>query len=210
MNLFQMKPVHAGKYRMVNYLEDCYVCAGPSGIGDLEHLGQAELIARLAQLYGAEDAELDMAVAELDCFVHGMQDGDYILIADGDAVHLGDLGDYYYVDRYDNEEDGSCHRRGVTWLKGYERADLKEELLLFLDEPLTVSRFGQAVSKTQLESMLVRKTSLDGAENEGHPVVPSHLIGEAFSILEAAMRSNDTDRRERAAIAILQYAGKFK
>ncbi|MDQ0114778.1 hypothetical protein [Paenibacillus harenae] len=209
MKLFQMKPAQAGKHRMASFLDDNFVCAGVAGIGDLEHVSQVELVARLAQLYGPENAELGRRVEELGCFVHDMQDGDYILIADGDAVHLGDLGDYYYVDRYDNEEDGGCHRRGVTWLKGYDRSEMREELLPFLEEPHSVSRYGKPVSKEQLASWLVRTTSMDrSSQNEGSSAVPAHLVGEALSILEAAMRSDDADRRVRAAIAILQYAGQ--
>lgn len=196
-----MKPVHEGKHRMADYLEDCYVCAGPPGIGDLENVHEAELISRLASKFGTEDAELGKRIDELGCFLYEMQDGDYVLIADGDAVHLGDVGDYYYADRYDNEDEASCHRRGVTWLKSFDSSELNGELLSLLHQPLAVSKFGQPVSKERLEHMLTKSRA--GMRSSA---VPDRLIEQALSVLDEAMQSGDADRRERAAIAILRYA----
>ncbi|WP_337102892.1 hypothetical protein [Paenibacillus sp. YIM B09110] len=210
MGLFQMKPVQNGQHRMVSFLEDNYVCTGSEGLGDLECVSETELVARVTRQYGAEAAAISDNIEELGCFVFNMQDGDYVLVADGDDVHLGDLGDYYYVDRLDNEEDGSCHRRGVTWLTRYARADLREELHAFLADEAAVSRFEKPVTKTELENDWALKTlNKDRMSEEALPAaVPAYLIAEALAVLEAALHSDNADRRERAAIAILQYASK--
>ncbi|MGO4373895.1 hypothetical protein AB4Z21_24655, partial [Paenibacillus sp. MCAF20] len=173
-------------------------------------VSETELVARVTRQYGAEAAALSKNIEELSRFVLHMQDGDYVLVADGDDVHLGDLGDYYYVDRFDNEEDGSCHRRGVTWLKRYARADLREELHAFLTDEAAVSRFEKPVSRTELENeWAVKKPNVNQTSDEGpSSAVPAYLIAEALTVLEAALHSDNADRRERAAIAILQYAGQ--
>ncbi|MEJ8306131.1 hypothetical protein [Saccharibacillus sacchari] len=116
MKLFRISPFVQERSRMEDFLRDCFVSMGYPGIGNLEHADQAEVSKRLNEVYGYEGTGLRHAAADVDAFLHGMDDGDYIVILTHGNVWLGDLGDYYYRDDYDSPEEATCHRRGVTWL----------------------------------------------------------------------------------------------
>ncbi|CAM4092540.1 hypothetical protein L1N85_10295 [Paenibacillus alkaliterrae] len=200
MHLFRLKVNDAGMNRMPTFLEDNYVCFGLPGIGDLNQLSKTELRDKLAEANHLEEQELERGLEEHSVFAHAMQDGDYLIVDAGERIHLGDLGDYYYIDLFDNAEDNSGHRRGVTWLNSLQREDLHPELLAFLSEEGGIGKFGRPVTQEQVESMLSKPKAT------GPGLIDEAMIQEAIDILKTAMRSEDADRRERAAIAILQAA----
>ncbi|BBH22970.1 hypothetical protein Back11_43150 [Paenibacillus baekrokdamisoli] len=211
MNLFQMRLDSHGVKRMAEFLKNNFVGMDWPGIGDLENVSKDELKKRLAYINYVEGQELLDQLEEVSTFVHVMQDGDYLLVTDKDAVHLGDLGDYYYLDRFNTEEDEEaaaanlCHRRGVTWIKSLLREELHAELQQFLIHPVAVAKFERSISQEQLERWMSK--SNESKQEAGSPMcVDAQTIEEALDILRKAMRSEDVDRRERAAIAILQYA----
>ncbi len=204
MNLYVMRLNPAFEGRFAAFLEDNYVSIGYPGIGDLEGTGRDEIRDRLARMGGYEGLELWKCAEEVHLFVNGMRDGDYLLFADGDAAMLGDVGDYFYVESSDTPEDGACHRRGVTWLHRIVRAELNELVLDVLDAPGGVKSFSYPIRMAQLDRWL----SPQGAEppSRDRPKVDDGTIAEALAVLKEALRSDDSDRRERAAAAILRYA----
>ncbi|MFC5402641.1 hypothetical protein [Cohnella soli] len=200
MRLYRMKVDLDGASRLPEFLEGNYVCFGEPGIGELDRIGKAELVGKLAAEYGLAGQELERIAAEHSVFAHGMQDGDYLIVDDGENIHLGDMGDYYYVDSFDNAEDRSGHRRGVTWLRSLRREEVHPELLAFLDDEGVIGDFGRAVTPDEMENLLKRPAAFDSEW------IDEETIKEALGILKAAMKSEDAERRERAAIAILQAA----
>ncbi|WP_379134830.1 hypothetical protein [Paenibacillus sp. sgz500958] len=176
MNLYQMKSNPQGRERIAEFLEHNFVSPG-----------------------------LEESLDAVKLFVHDMQDGDYVLIAELDRVHLGDLGDYFYEDSPEARDKGLCHRRGVTWLVQIPRAELNAEVRLFLEHPETVSKFPYPVDQAQLYrwSSNLLTGNLGTARSA---VVDEDTIAEALEILKSALRCSDAERRERAAAAILRYA----
>jgi predicted Mrr-cat superfamily restriction endonuclease len=211
MNLYQLKSTLHGIDRMAQFLKDNFVCIGWSRIGDLEKLTEAEIRERLAQEYRYSEGELSQGLEEVSCFVHAMQDGDYVLVAANDSVYLGDVGDYYYVEPSDSDEEEMCHRRGVTWLNSIPRLELNAEVQKLLGSSGMVTRFEHPYSTARLERWAAKLAAHDGVPDNTIPVptsveVDSSTIKEALEILKQAMRSDNAERRERAAIAILQFA----
>ncbi|WP_410511703.1 hypothetical protein PaeBR_16740 [Paenibacillus sp. BR2-3] len=205
MNLFQMKSNPLGIERIAEFLEDNFVSIGLPGIGDLEVIGEAQVRARLEQVYKSNEQELMEQLKAVHLFVHMMQDGDYVLVADQDFVHLGDLGDYFYHDPSDMPDNGMCHRRGVTWLTRIPRAEMNSEVQELLSQPQMITRFKYPIDRARLDSWssnLLKSAPI--TERSVH--VDDITIEEALQVLKEALRSGDTERRERAAIAILQYA----
>ncbi len=206
MKLFQMKTSPQGVERIKGFLEDNYVCIGYPGTGDLEQAEREDLRARLLRSGISGEQNLEEAVDYLDLFVHEMQDGDYVLIADGDWVHLGDLGDYFYNNTHDNEEDGRCHRRGVTWLKSMPRRSLNSVAAELLADEALISRYQGTLPSARLE-LWIGDTGADMRKSDGKPAgVDEDTLALAVAVLKEALHSGDAERRERAAIAILQYA----
>lgn len=218
MNLFQMKSHPHGIDRMKLFLEENFVCIGWPGIGNLEGVSKEELRRRLVLVYGDDPHELASRLGAIGLFVHAMQDGDYVLLADQDAVYVGDLGDYYYVDEYDNDQDAMCHRRGVTWLARIPRVELNAEVQELLRHRGTITRFQHPFAAAGLDRWIAAQqqapilpASPPKAQRTASPAsaasaVDAQTIGQALGILKEAMESSDPERRERAAAAVLLYA----
>ncbi len=118
---------------------------------------------------------------------------------------LGDVGDYFYVESSDTGEDGTCHRRGVTWLRRIPRSELNDLVQGTLDAPGRLKLFAYPSQLAQLDRWLAPQ--LDNKPSDGDlPQVDRETIAEALAVLKAALRSDNPDRRERAAVAILRYA----
>jgi len=206
MRLFQMKSNPYGMNHMKNFLEDNFVSIGLQGIGDLENADERQIRDRLENAYGSNEQELQKQLEAINLLVCAMQDGDYVLVADRDQgiVHLGDLGDYFYDELSDHLENGLCHRRGVTWLTRIPLADLNKEVQELLAQSEIIAQFKYPLPRAELY-----KWSSNLLENQrdiakfGH--VDEKTIAEAVEILKKALQSDDVERQERAAIAILQY-----
>lgn len=142
MKLFQMGSKPLGIERITTFLQDNYVSIGYPGIGDLENVSTEELRDRLIRTYRYSEPELTEHLQAIHLFVHTMQDGDYVLVSDGDWVHLGDLGDYFYNELFDTPDNGTCHRRGVTWLKSLPMTDLNAGVKEFLSDSGAAKQYG--------------------------------------------------------------------
>ncbi len=205
MNLFQMQSKPLGIERITAFLQDNYVCIGYPGIGDLENISAEELRDRLIHTYQYSEPELTQHLQAIQMFVHTMQDGDYVLVVDEEWVHLGDLGDYFYNELFDTTDVGTCHRRGVTWLKSLLYTDLTIGVQEFLRESGVITQYKGPMPSARLDLWITGSSASELTEN--HPVsVDEETVAKALNILKEALLCEDVERRERAAIAILQYA----
>ncbi|WP_139994165.1 hypothetical protein [Paenibacillus paridis] len=205
MNLFYMQPERDGVLPMPIFLKDNYIGFDWPGIGDLEHVGREEWQELAVHTCLEQGQALLDRLTEIGLFVYAMQDGDYLLVADGEYVHLGDLGDYYYVESAGQAEDIYSHRRGVTWLKRMLKAELHAELQPLAGGQANLARLDRPVSQELLEKWTA-KPAHEGHEASRMRHVDDETIAEALEILKKAMKSKDLERKERAAIAILRFA----
>ncbi|MFD0959894.1 hypothetical protein [Paenibacillus chungangensis] len=207
MNLYRLRvDGEDGEDRMKAYLEDHFISIGWSRLGDLAYAEDHEAIERLRHHYALEGNSLRTAVDAIRHFTTGMQDGDYVLVVHDNGIVLGDLGDYYYIDDPLSDESKLCHRRGVTWLKRMGKDELPPSLQAFVREDGEVGKFCRPISAAEAEQWRAVE-SASASEGTGKmPRVDEELVLEALAILKEAMRSAEPERRERAAIAILQYA----
>ncbi|MEK3914606.1 hypothetical protein [Paenibacillus sp. FSL H7-0331] len=217
MKLFQMKSNPHGMDRMALFLKDHFVCIGWPGIGDLDNISTSELERRLVLAYDMTDTDITDPLDEINCFVHMMQDGDYVLVAHEQEVYLGDIGDYYYVEQHDNNDEGMCHRRGVTWLHRIPRSELNKEVQSLLNHREAITPYELAMETAGLDRWLpnhLRVAAHTGAEpnilvqSVPKVIIDNDTLEQAMSVLKEALNSDDPVRRERAAIAILQYAAQ--
>lgn len=206
MRLYGVNLEQLGSGLLKLFLEDNYICAGYPDLGDLEHKDREEIGKKL-QAAGYQGQELEEAKASLDTFVNAMQDGDYVLIADEEWVYLGDLGDYFYDGRHDVAEDGTAHRRGVTWLKSLLRDKVNPSVKELLAADRRIATYPGVLPATRIELWLGDESAGSEAAAAASPVqVDEATVAEALAVLKAALRSGDAERQERAAMAILQYA----
>lgn len=174
---------------------------------DVEYIAWEQLCTSYEQAGGS---------AELRLFLYEMQDEDLLIATDGERAYIGDLGDYYFVEPMLDEQTANhklpprFHRRGVTWLKPLELDAIMavKPLQPLMAAQQSIAKFTASVSLESFEKMLNEPT-VDSSDAVAETiVVDSETIKEAIEILKQALRSNDADRRERAAIALLAYAKK--
>ncbi|OMF21960.1 hypothetical protein BK133_27440 [Paenibacillus sp. FSL H8-0548] len=206
MNLFYMGLKSNHFNPMPYFLKDNYVGFDWPGIADLEHVDKDEWQAKAIEACLDDGQALLDRLAEISLFVYTMQDGDYVLMTDGDHAHLGDLGDYYYVERTSESEDNISHRRGVTWLKSLPREELHAELQQLVGKQATLAEFEREVTHEQMEQWMAKTAEVPHEEAGKMSLVDEATVKEALDILKSAMGSEDAERRERAAIAILRFA----
>lgn len=204
MNLFKIESKLLGIERITAFLQDNYVSIGYPGIWDLENISMEEIRDRLLRTYQYSELELTEHMQAVQLFVHTMQDGDYVLVCDGDWVHLGDLGDYFYNELFDAPDIGTCHRRGVTWLKSLPKIDLNAGVIEFLSDSGVVKQYKGPMPSARVDLWITGSSDSEQAlNNRVH--VDEETLSMALSVLKEALVSEDAERRERAAIAILQY-----
>ncbi|MFC4812138.1 hypothetical protein [Paenibacillus sp. GCM10023250] len=201
MRLFRVMAGQEGSRGLPDFLNHHYVSCGLPGLGDLGLVGLTELGVKLRQTHGLDGRELERQLEAHWNFAHALEDGDYVVAGDGERLYLGDLGDYYYLETFDNAEERSGHRRGVTWLRRLERSELHPELAAFLGEEGESGLFGRSVAPEELERLLSPPSAA-----EVPPLVDEATLREALDVLRAALRSDDPERRERAAAAIVRAA----
>jgi predicted Mrr-cat superfamily restriction endonuclease len=214
MKLYYVSSIVRGIDRSADYVKDNYVCLDWPGIGDLSEIAADELARRAILTYGNSysDRKLSQMISEAGSFIHEIEDGDYVLIADGEFAYLGDIGDYYYVEQADSANDGRCHRRGVTWMTRIPLSELNEYVQELLEYEGSVTSFKHPYALSQLDRWIALAQPLKeavappGAAPGNQTPVDPNLIKSALEILKQAMLSDDPERRERAAIAILGYA----
>lgn len=205
MNLFQMKPRPHNRDRLSDFLENNYVCIGWPGIGDLLGVNKGEIKKRLAQKYHYSGQSLANHLGSVGAFVETMKKDDYVLIACNDVAYLGMVFDYYYDASYDNEEDGMCHRRKVKWLNTIPRNDLNNEVQELLRHRGTITKFKYSFAAAGLDEWLIHPRGV--VLGKGRTIsLDQDTVLEAVGILKSALRCEDVERRERAAIALLQYS----
>ncbi|WP_019911605.1 hypothetical protein [Paenibacillus sp. HW567] len=206
MKLFQIKTQPLYVERIQEFLQDNYICMGCTGIGDLDNVDREEIRRRLIQNGADQGRELEADLESLELFVHNMQDGDYVLMADEQWAYLGDLGDYFYDEASDNPEDGRCHRRGVTWLKSVPFAELNPSVRDWMTGEVLVSQYTGPLPGAKLDLWITGLSGEDNTNGDKAGKVDEETLAEALAVLKTALYSEDAERRERAAIAILQYA----
>ncbi|WP_150268743.1 hypothetical protein [Paenibacillus tepidiphilus] len=207
MNLFVMRSL-LGEEAAGEFLRDHYVTPGLSGLGDLEQATREAIRQRLEAEAGCSAEELDEMLEGLHMFVNLMQDGDYVLIADAEWAYLGDLGDYFYAGRGEDDSGERSHRRGVTWLRSLPRAEVNPQVTELLDSPRWLTRYEGKLPAARVELWIAGAIAGAAEEPEGiaRPKVDDETISAALEVLKEALASADPERRERAAAAILQYA----
>lgn len=200
MIIFQMKAKPHGHEKLNDFLKEGFVCIGWPEIGDLNQVDKDEIRTRLENAYDYKGHTLGYNLGQVNAFVNVMKKGDLVLIKDRDKVHVGTVGDYYYEKQYDNKVDGLCHRRNVEWQESVNFEDLQKDLQSFVKNRHTISQFS---GTRQLEAFSDLFTVRDVIEKEDRERLDG-LFSDALDILEAELKSEDPDRRLKAASELVR------
>lgn len=199
MNVFQMKAKPHGHEKLEEFLSEGFVCIGWPGIGDLSQVGKDEIRNRLQNKYQYTGHTLGYNLGQVNAFVNTMKKDDIVLVKDDETVHIGTVGDYQYEKQFDNDVDGLCHRRNVEWKESVAFSQLNKDVQRFVNNRHTISQYPVEFESGNLED-LYSKNAITRDEKERL----DSLFSEALDILEDELKSEDPERRLKAASELIR------
>lgn len=200
MNLFQLKSKPHGIERLPLFLEDNFIAIGWPGIDDLTNVSAEEIEKRLEKAYPDYRGQT-MAYHKgmVNAFVNTMEEGDLVMIGQGDYTHFGQVGPYKYIAQFDNDDDGMCHQRNVKWLAMVEKNSLNDKVQEHLRNRATITKFKYPFQLAEIETILAGEhdSTIQSSEK-------ALVIEKAWNVLKDALESDDAQIRVLAAAAIIQ------
>ncbi|MEK4045677.1 hypothetical protein NSU18_18670 [Paenibacillus sp. FSL H8-0048] len=199
MELFQCKTYPLNVEDKFNeFVTGGFIAIGYPGLDDLCGLNKQEIRERLERVYHENPARTRYHLGMVNAFCNSMSPGDFVLIEDRNNgnVHVGVLGAYSFKGNLDDV--GLSHQRSVDWKAVIPRSELTTELKEFIRNRPSITQFKHPIEVAKLERYLNQQPATLGAET-------NELLSKALSILSEEMDSKDTERKIRAAIALLQY-----
>jgi predicted Mrr-cat superfamily restriction endonuclease len=200
MNIFQMKTKPHGNERFREFIDGKFVCIGWPGIGNLENVGKDEIRDRLQQTYYYTGHKLGNALGQVNTFVNTMKNGDAVIIAEKDWAYIGTVKDYTYEQQYDNDKDGMCHRRSVEWTDKILVTNLESGIRRLISNRNTICQYPESIEESGLDKILGKQPSLS-KENSAKF---DSLFRDALAVLEEELKSEDSDRRLKAAAELIR------
>lgn len=208
VNIFQMKSKPHGIDRLFEFTDtkdegDTFVAIGWPGIGNLTNVSKDEIRERLERTYNYQGQQLATYLGAVNAFVNTMKKDDLVLISNHrDEVFVFEVGDYEYVEKYDNDTDGMCHQRKAKLLIILNKADLNLEIQELLRNRGTITQFKYPYERSGLDKWL---------EPADEPSVNlNELVNKALNVLEKELLAKDAMTRITAAAEILRYAKETK
>lgn len=226
INLFQMKTKPSNQERASEFLTEGYVKIGWSKVRDMTNLTKEEIRTELANKYGYEGRSLSTNLGTLNTFTKVMKTGDVVLISHDSYVHIGIVGEYFAKEIEKGKWD---HRRSCDWKVMVKKDSLKEEVKSLLRNMTTVTKFPQPFVTSGIAEILGMKEvnehpEIFKTEQDPSPIVEVNEQGQvsggnvkdsqllnrleslgatALGILEEEMKSEDSERRRKAAVDLL-------
>jgi predicted Mrr-cat superfamily restriction endonuclease len=205
MNVYQMKTKPNGVERVQDFLRDGFVCIGWAKLGDLTGVTRSDIRQRLVSEYGLDGHRLGNALGQVNTFVNVMQEGDVVLVKEGEHVHIGVVGAYHYDSAFDNETDAMCHRRNTQWLGSVKLEELNASVQRIMANMNTICRYRLPFEESGLGLYVnvyrpipnLSRSTIDRSRLDS-------LVEEALKVLGEELRSEDPDRRLRAATELVR------
>ena len=200
MNIFQMKTKPHDIQRFRQFIEEDFVCIGWPGIGNLQGVDKDEIRDRLANKYGYTGHKLGNALGQVNTFVNTMKKGDIVLITEKNWAYVGIVGEYAYEQQYDNDDDGMCHRRSVEWSDKVQINSFESSVQRLLSNRNTICQYPDSVEESGIDKILGKQPLLTKEDN----TKLENLFSQALAILEEELKSEDPDRRLKAATELIR------
>lgn len=203
MNIFQIKTKPHGKERLNDFIQGKFIAIGWPGIGTLTGVSKDQVRKRLEEEYLYENARsLGNDLGNVWAFSETMEENDIVLFqGHQDDVHIVQVGPYEYVEKFDNEE-GMAHQRKYELLKVMKRQALNSKIQELLRNRSAITKFKYPLEEAQLDF-----PEVDGPfKSDSKLNVDSNALQEALEIIYGELKSENIDRRFKAAIELIRFA----
>lgn len=226
INLFQMKTRPGKEEKASDFIAKGYVKIGWDRVPDMTNMTKEEIRFELANKYGHEGRSLSTNLGTLNTFSKVMRRGDVVLINHDEFVHIGFVGDYFSKEIEKGKWD---HRRSCDWRTMVKKDELKEEVKSLLRNMTTVTKFPYPFVTSGIPELLgisieeqsgIVDLSISNDEKSitkinNEKKIEKKLLSRleslgstALEILEEEMKSEDPERRRKAAVDLLGIINK--
>ena len=196
-NIFQVRAKPGGVNRVGDFVEKGFVAVGWTETGSLEGVNKERIRERLNQL-GYEGQQLANFLGTLNTFVNVMEEGDVVLVADGDVVHIGIVGPYEW--REDLKSIRCAHYRKCDWKAVVKRTELNEDVQSLLRSGTTCTKFKYSYEHSGLDKYLKGEEKNEKMD-DFHQELEKETLMKARELLE----SENEQIRLEAVKEILHY-----
>ncbi|MDK8747727.1 hypothetical protein QP810_10915 [Streptococcus agalactiae] len=203
--------------RMTEFLED-NIIAVHWGIGDLTGCTTKQDIAKIIEQANLQPRDASLKTGLLYRFAIQMKVGDYCIVPYNDVFYTGIIKSDYY---FDSKSQKFEHQRKVEWLFNGEsfvrealpkqiQTSLKSQLGLvdLSQHQLAFERFVNHWKSIGELGILEMWNKHEESDDDVVGEQLSSLLNDAMKIIEDEMKSDDPNRRLKAAIAVLELNNK--
>lgn len=211
MNIFQVKSKPGNVERISEFLKDNFVAIGWTETGSLKGADKETIRKKLEQL-GYKDQSLRTNLGTVNSFVNTMGNGDVVLVAEGEFVHIGILKDYDWEDKY--LEIRCAHMRSVEWKEKVKKSELNSEVQALLRNGTSVTKFKHPFHVAELDKYLGlnNDTTVDSEpsseNNSDLPELYNEIADKTLKTLEGLLNSDNEQIKLEAAKELLKFLKK--
>lgn len=204
--------------RMTEFLED-NIIAVHWGIGDLTGCTTKQDIAKIVAKANLQPRDASLKTGLLYRFALQMKVGDYCIVPYNDVFYTGIIRSDYYFDPNSQKFE---HQRKVEWLfdgEPFSREILPKQIQTSLKSQLGLADLSQheaifkrginkwnSMDELGILDLFDKPEESDEGDLIGEQL--SSLLNDALKIIEDEIKSDDPDRRLKAAIAVLDLNNK--
>lgn len=209
MNIFQVKSKPGNIERADEFVSERFVAIGWEKTGSLQGVDKEAIRAKLKDAYEYDGQSLLTNLGTVNTFVNTMEEGDVVLIANGDMVHIGIIGPYRWEPNYLNIY--CAHMRPVEWKAQVRRNELNDEVRSLLRNGTSVTKFKHPFHVAEIDRYLGLEPVSDIPSYESKESLTSKVVeqtdlaAKALKILEAQLNSENEQIAHEAAKEILRY-----
>ncbi|MFF5401177.1 hypothetical protein ACFY5J_28725 [Peribacillus butanolivorans] len=192
MKIFMLRSKPNKTERIEVFIKDKVVNIGWQATGELTNATKEDIREALKAL-GYEGQSLLTNLGMINAFVRTIEEGDIVLIRQGNLVHIGKLGPYKWEDKY--KDMNMSHSRSVEWLTQVSFKELNASIQTLLKNIKTIAQYHGTLEESGLLKFIYNTP-----DEKPHPQITikdkEDLLANAIEILKD-LANNATDEKVR-------------
>lgn len=190
--------------RMDVFINEDVVAIGWTATGSLKGATKEDIRESLKAL-GYEGQSLSTNLGMVNAFIRVMKPGDLVLIREGKIVHIGEVDEYSWEEKYVDMH--MAHTRPVKWLTQVPFEELNASIQSLLKNIKTIARYPGTFEESELGKYLPEmNTNPEPSSTQALSEEKEKLMANTIEILKD-LANNATDEKVRleAAKELLSY-----
>lgn len=151
MQIFELRSKPHNIQRINEFLKANVIAIGWTDTGDLTKATKEDIRHSLQSL-GYTGQSLLTNLGMVNAFICTMQEGDLVLIREGEIVHIGEVGAYRWRDDYIDMH--MAHTRPVKWLTKIPFKELNASIQSLLKNIKTIAQYRGTLEESELKQYI--------------------------------------------------------